>query len=136
MGLRGWTWSCRVGLQGDHPQLIIKGVVATISSARSVDRVECFSNTESRHPENISIAVCRLSFKLSNMANVIKTAPTNLRAFDDAKACGPSTVVIDGGLIGNYAIGAHPINMKGHILFPCYVDAHITFTKYSFILYS
>ena len=55
----------------------------------------------------------------------IKTALTNVRVFDGTKVCEPSTVVIDGDLIGHDATGAHEVDVNGHILLPGYIDAHV-----------
>lgn len=54
-----------------------------------------------------------------------KTALTNVRVFDGTKVCAPSTVVIDGDLIGDDASGAQEVDVSGHILLPGYVEANV-----------
>ena len=59
------------------------------------------------------------------MASTSKIALTNVRVFDGQKVCEPSTVVIDGGLIGDDATGAREIDTHGHVLLPGFIDAHV-----------
>jgi imidazolonepropionase-like amidohydrolase len=54
-----------------------------------------------------------------------KIAITNVRVFDGQHITEPSTVVIDGGLIGEDAEGAKVIDGGGGVLLPGLIDAHV-----------
>lgn len=54
-----------------------------------------------------------------------KIAITNVRVFDGQNLSEPTTVVIDGGLIGDDAEGADLIDGEGGVLLPGLIDAHI-----------
>ena len=55
-----------------------------------------------------------------------KTALTNVRVFDGYRVCGPSTVVIDGDLIGtNRTATDESIDCGGGVLLPGLIDTHV-----------
>ncbi|MFF3226526.1 amidohydrolase family protein [Nocardia suismassiliense] len=54
-----------------------------------------------------------------------KTALRNVRVFDGAELTEPTTVVIDGAVIGTDAGGAESIDGHGAILLPGLIDAHV-----------
>ncbi|KAI5456870.1 putative hydrolase [Mariannaea sp. PMI_226] len=54
-----------------------------------------------------------------------KVAITNVRVFDGHAISNPTTVIIDGGLIGNNADGAEIIDGQNGILVPGLIDCHV-----------
>jgi imidazolonepropionase-like amidohydrolase len=54
-----------------------------------------------------------------------RTALTNVRVFDGHRLTAPSTVVIDGGVIGTDPSDAQVIDADGAVLLPGLIDAHI-----------
>ncbi|MEU8636465.1 amidohydrolase family protein [Amycolatopsis sp. NPDC048633] len=54
-----------------------------------------------------------------------KTALTGVRVFDGTALTGPTTVVLDGPLIGSDATGAEIVDAAGATLLPGLVDAHV-----------
>lgn len=54
-----------------------------------------------------------------------KIALTNVRVFDGQRLGDPSTVVIDGALIGSDADGARTVDGRGGVLLPGLIDAHV-----------
>lgn len=65
------------------------------------------------------------------MISTKKTALTNVRVFDGDKITEPTTVVIDGEVIGTDPSDAQIIDTKGGILLPGLIDAHIHMSKSS-----
>ncbi|KAI9289222.1 putative hydrolase [Umbelopsis sp. AD052] len=59
------------------------------------------------------------------MSTSSKIALTNVRVFDGQKILDPTTVVIDGGIIGFDPTGAVEQDCEGAILLPGLIDAHI-----------
>ncbi|WP_103348869.1 amidohydrolase family protein [Amycolatopsis sp. CA-128772] len=55
----------------------------------------------------------------------MKTALRNIRVFDGRELTGPSTVVIDGPVIGTDPAGAEVVEGGGAVLLPGLIDAHI-----------
>jgi imidazolonepropionase-like amidohydrolase len=58
-------------------------------------------------------------------ANSEKIALTNVRVFDGREFRGPTTVVIEGGIVGNDSAGARIIDAGGATLLPGLIDAHV-----------
>ncbi|MCJ1302396.1 hypothetical protein MMC08_005199 [Hypocenomyce scalaris] len=54
-----------------------------------------------------------------------RIALTNVRVFDGHDILPPTTVIIDGGFIGNDETGAEVIDGKGGILLPGLIDCHV-----------
>jgi imidazolonepropionase-like amidohydrolase len=54
-----------------------------------------------------------------------KIALTNVRVFDGRELRGPTTVVIEGGIVGNDSAGARIIDAGGATLLPGLIDAHV-----------
>ena len=54
-----------------------------------------------------------------------KIALTNVRVFDGQQLSNSTTVVIDGGLIGETAEGAHVVDGQRGVLLPGLIDAHV-----------
>ena len=54
-----------------------------------------------------------------------RIAITNVRVFDGQRLGEPSTVVVDGGLIGEDARGAKVVDGGGGVLLPGLIDAHV-----------
>jgi imidazolonepropionase-like amidohydrolase len=54
-----------------------------------------------------------------------KIALTNVRVFDGRELRGPTTVVIEGGILGNDPAGARIIDAGGATLLPGLIDAHV-----------
>ena len=54
-----------------------------------------------------------------------KVALTNVRVFDGHELRGPTTVVIEGGILGNDSAGARIIDAGGTTLLPGLIDAHV-----------
>jgi imidazolonepropionase-like amidohydrolase len=54
-----------------------------------------------------------------------KIALTNVRMFDGRALRGPTTVVIEGGIVGNDSAGAQVIDAYGAVLLPGFIDAHV-----------
>ncbi|MCJ1413031.1 hypothetical protein MMC19_007133 [Ptychographa xylographoides] len=54
-----------------------------------------------------------------------KIALENVRVFDGDKLCEPSTVIIDGPLIGDDAQGAKSVDCHGSFLLPGFIDSHL-----------
>jgi imidazolonepropionase-like amidohydrolase len=54
-----------------------------------------------------------------------KIALTNVRVFDGRELRGPTTVVIEGGIVGNDPVGARVIDAGGTTLLPGLIDAHV-----------
>jgi imidazolonepropionase-like amidohydrolase len=54
-----------------------------------------------------------------------KIALTNVRVFDGHELRGPTTVVIEGGIVGNDPAGARIIDAGGTTLLPGLIDAHV-----------
>jgi imidazolonepropionase-like amidohydrolase len=54
-----------------------------------------------------------------------KIALTNVRVFDGRELRGPTTVVIEGGIVGNDYAGARIIDAGGATLLPGLIDAHV-----------
>ncbi|MCJ1461247.1 hypothetical protein MMC28_011629 [Mycoblastus sanguinarius] len=54
-----------------------------------------------------------------------KIALVNVRVFDGHRVCEPSTVVIEGSIIGSDATGAQMLDCEGHILIPGLIDSHV-----------
>ena len=54
-----------------------------------------------------------------------KIALTNVRVFDGRELRGPTTVVIEGGIVGNDSVGARVIDTGGATLLPGLIDAHV-----------
>ncbi|GAB5588863.1 hypothetical protein Unana1_03763 [Umbelopsis nana] len=59
------------------------------------------------------------------MSSSEKIALKNVRVFDGDKLLDPSTVVIDGELIGTDPTGAKELDCSGAVLLPGLIDAHI-----------
>ncbi|MEV5942072.1 amidohydrolase family protein [Streptomyces sp. NPDC051994] len=57
-----------------------------------------------------------------------RTALTNVRVFDGHRVRDPSTVVIDGALIGDDRAGAREVDGRGAVLLPGLIDTHIHIT--------
>ena len=53
-----------------------------------------------------------------------KIALYNVRVFDGKRILPPSTVIIDGAVIGTNPLGAKPVDGQGHVLLPGFIDAH------------
>lgn len=58
-------------------------------------------------------------------ARPVKTALTNVRVFDGRTLLPPTTVVIDGAVLGTDPAGAVEINGGGGVLLPGLIDAHV-----------
>lgn len=58
-----------------------------------------------------------------------KIALTNVRVFDGRELRGPTTVVIEGGIVGNDSAGARIIDAGGATLLPGLIDAHVHLLK-------
>jgi imidazolonepropionase-like amidohydrolase len=58
-----------------------------------------------------------------------KIALTNVRVFDGRELRGPTTVVIEGGIVGNDSAGARIIDAGGATLLPGFIDAHVHLLK-------
>jgi|HubBroStandDraft_3_1064219.scaffolds.fasta_scaffold20355_2 imidazolonepropionase-like amidohydrolase len=54
-----------------------------------------------------------------------KIALTNVRVFDGCELRGPTTVVIEGGIVGDDSAGARIIDAGGATLLPGLIDAHV-----------
>ncbi len=54
-----------------------------------------------------------------------KVALRDVRVFDGHRLAEPSTVVIDGGVIGTDSTGARVIDAGGAVLLPGFIDAHV-----------
>src|SRR5277367_6715842 len=54
-----------------------------------------------------------------------KIALTNVRVFDGRELRGPTTVIIEGGIVGNDPAGARVIDAGGTTLLPGLIDAHV-----------
>ena len=54
-----------------------------------------------------------------------KIALTNVRVFDGRELRGPTTVVIEGGLVGRDSAGARITDVDGATLLPGFIDAHV-----------
>lgn len=54
-----------------------------------------------------------------------RTALTNVRVFDGERLTEPTTVVIDGGVLGTDASGAHVVDADGGVLLPGLIDSHL-----------
>ena len=54
-----------------------------------------------------------------------RIALTNVRVFDGRELRGPSTVVIEGGVVGDNSAGARIIDAGGATLLPGLIDAHV-----------
>jgi imidazolonepropionase-like amidohydrolase len=54
-----------------------------------------------------------------------RIALTNVRVFDGRELRGPSTVVIEGGIVGDNSAGARIIDAGGATLLPGLIDAHV-----------
>jgi imidazolonepropionase-like amidohydrolase len=54
-----------------------------------------------------------------------KIALTNVRVFDGRELRGPTTVVIEGGIVGDDSAGARIIDAGGATLLPGLIDAHV-----------
>ncbi|WP_069166400.1 amidohydrolase family protein [Nocardia altamirensis] len=54
-----------------------------------------------------------------------KTALHNVRVFDGYGLTQPTTVVIDGAVLGTDPGGAEPVDARGAILLPGFIDAHV-----------
>src|SRR6201996_9241983 len=54
-----------------------------------------------------------------------KIALTNVRVFDGRELRGPTTVVLEGGIVGNAPAGARVIDAGGATLLPGLIDAHV-----------
>jgi imidazolonepropionase-like amidohydrolase len=54
-----------------------------------------------------------------------KIALTNVRVFDGRELRGPTTVVIEGGIVGDNSAGARIIDAGGATLLPGLIDAHV-----------
>jgi imidazolonepropionase-like amidohydrolase len=61
----------------------------------------------------------------SRTAHREKIALTNVRVFDGRELRGPSTVVIEGGIVGDNGAGARIIDAGGATLLPGLIDAHV-----------
>lgn len=61
----------------------------------------------------------------SSTPTMSQVAITNVCIFDGQKICQPTTVVIDGGLIGEDATAAKVIDGNGGVLLPGLIDAHV-----------
>ncbi|KAG2173469.1 hypothetical protein INT44_007060 [Umbelopsis vinacea] len=59
------------------------------------------------------------------MSSTTKIALTNVRVFNGQKILDPTTIVIDGEIIGSDPIGAVEQDCEGAILLPGLIDAHI-----------
>ena len=66
-----------------------------------------------------------MTTKLETSRGTRKTALTNVRVFDGQVIREPSTVVIDGELIGTDSEGAQVIDGNGGVLLPGLIDAHV-----------
>ncbi|MEZ0362346.1 amidohydrolase family protein [Mycobacterium sp. pUA109] len=62
---------------------------------------------------------------MSTPENGVRTALTNTRVFDGRGLSQPSTVVIDGTVIGTDPTGARVVDAHGAVLLPGLIDAHI-----------
>ena len=58
-----------------------------------------------------------------------KIALTNVRVFDGRELHGPTTVVIEGGIVGDDSAGARIIDAGGATLLPGLIDAHVHLLK-------
>jgi imidazolonepropionase-like amidohydrolase len=58
-----------------------------------------------------------------------KIALTNVRVFDGRELRGPTTVVIEGGIVGDDSAGARIIDAGGATLLPGLIDAHVHLLK-------
>jgi imidazolonepropionase-like amidohydrolase len=58
-------------------------------------------------------------------ARAEKIALTNVRVFNGRELWGPTTVIIDGGIVGNDSAGARVIDAGGAALLPGLIDAHV-----------
>jgi imidazolonepropionase-like amidohydrolase len=58
-----------------------------------------------------------------------KIALTSVRVFDGRELRGPTTVVIEGGILGNDSAGARIIDASGATLLPGLIDAHVHLLK-------
>ena len=58
-----------------------------------------------------------------------KIALTNVRVFDGRELHGPTTVVIEGGVVGDDSAGARIIDAGGATLLPGLIDAHVHLLK-------
>lgn len=56
---------------------------------------------------------------------ITKTVLTNVRVFDGTGLTGPTTVIIDGGLIGSDPTGGHAVDGGGATVLPGLFDAHV-----------
>jgi imidazolonepropionase-like amidohydrolase len=65
------------------------------------------------------------SYAGARAARSEKIALTNVRVFDGRELRGPTTVVIEGGLVGNDSAGARVIDAGGATLLPGLIDAHV-----------
>jgi cytosine/adenosine deaminase-related metal-dependent hydrolase len=54
-----------------------------------------------------------------------KIALTDVRVFDGSELRGPTTVVIEGGIVGDDSAGARIIDTGGASLLPGLIDAHV-----------
>jgi imidazolonepropionase-like amidohydrolase len=54
-----------------------------------------------------------------------KIALTNVRVFNGRELLGPTTVIIEGGIVGNDSAGARIIDAGGTTLLPGLIDAHV-----------
>ena len=55
----------------------------------------------------------------------MRTALTNVRVFDGQRLTDPTTVVIDGSVIGDKADGAQEVDAAGATLLPGLIDCHL-----------
>ncbi|MBP0457194.1 amidohydrolase family protein [Streptomyces montanisoli] len=55
----------------------------------------------------------------------VKTALTDVRVFDGTRLSEPTTVVIDGAVLGDDAAGARTVGCDGATLLPGLIDAHV-----------
>ena len=58
-------------------------------------------------------------------ARLEKIALTNVRVFDGRELRGPTTVVIEGGIVGDDPAGARVVDAGGSTLLPGLIDAHV-----------
>ncbi|MEV6770118.1 amidohydrolase family protein [Nocardia sp. NPDC051030] len=61
----------------------------------------------------------------SSTTDSTRTALTNVRVFDGRQLTSPTTVVIDGSIIGSDASGAQRVDTGGAILLPGLIDSHL-----------